>query len=121
MPAVYADRDRLVHVIDNLLVNAIMFTPPEGQIRVGLEKTGVNVRLTVADTGAVINPELLPHVFERFRQGRASGNPHSLGIGLSIVKHVIEAHGGTIEATSNGLGKGSSFVVTLPCHGAAEI
>lgn len=121
MPAVYADRDRLVQVIDNLLVNAIKFTPPEGQIRLGLEKTGLNVRLTVADTGAGINPELLPHVFERFRQGRASGNPHSLGIGLSIVKHVIEAHGGTIEATSNGLGKGSSFVVTLPCHGAAEI
>lgn len=121
MPAIYADRDRLVQVIDNLLVNAIKFTPPEGQIRLGLEKTGLNVRLTVADTGAGINPELLPHVFERFRQGRASGNPHSLGIGLSIVKHVIEAHGGTIEATSNGLGKGSSFVVTLPCHGAAEI
>lgn len=114
IPPVYADRDRLGQVIDNLLSNAIKFTPAEGHIRVGLEKTSSNVRLTVADTGEGIDSELLPHVFNPFRQGRANGNPHSIGLGLSIVQHVIEAHGGTIEARSNGRGKGSSFVVTLP-------
>jgi signal transduction histidine kinase len=116
VPAVYADRDRLVQVIDNLLTNAIKFTPAEGHIRVGLEKSGANVRLTVADSGEGIDSELLPHVFNRFRQGRANGNPHSIGLGLSIVKQVIEAHGGTVEARSDGQGKGSTFVVNLPCH-----
>jgi signal transduction histidine kinase len=116
IPPVYADRDRLVQVIDNLLANAIKFTPLEGHIRIGLEKSGANVRLTVADTGEGIDSELLPHVFNRFRQGRANGNSHSIGLGLSIVKQVIEAHGGTVEARSDGQGKGSTFVVTLPCH-----
>jgi signal transduction histidine kinase len=79
-----------------------------------LEKTDSSVRLTVADTGEGIDPELLPYVFNRFRQGRAHPNAHSVGLGLSIVKQVIEAHGGTVEATSNGRGKGSTFIVTLP-------
>jgi signal transduction histidine kinase len=120
IPPVYADHDRLVQVIDNLLTNAIKFTPPEGRIRVALEKTGSSVRLTVADTGTGIDSELLPHVFDRFRQGGAHGDGHSVGLGLSIVKQVIEAHGGTVEARSNGRGKGSTFVVTLPCQVAAE-
>jgi len=115
VPPVYADRDRLVQVIDNLLANAIKFTPPEGHIRVGLEKTDSNVRLTVDDTGEGIDSELLPYVFNRYRQGRPNGIPHSIGLGLSIVKQVIEAHGGTVQARSDGRGRGSSFVVTLPC------
>jgi signal transduction histidine kinase len=114
IPNVYADQDRLAQVIDNLLANAIKFTPPEGHIRVGLEKTDSSVRLTVADTGEGTDSELLPYVFNRFRQGRAHPDAHSVGLGLSIVKQVIEAHGGTVEATSNGRGKGSTFVVTLP-------
>jgi signal transduction histidine kinase len=114
IPTVYADQDRLAQVIDNLLANAIKFTPPEGHIRVVLEKTDSSVRLTVADTGEGIDPELLPYVFNRFRQGRAHPDAHSVGLGLSIVKQVIEAHGGTVEATSNGRGKGSTFIVTLP-------
>ena len=115
VPPVYGDRDRLVQVIDNLLANAIKFTPSEGDIRVGLEKKDSNVRLTVADTGDGIDAELLPHVFNRFRQGPANGNTHSIGLGLSIVKQVIEAHGGTVQANSDGRGRGSSFVITLPC------
>lgn len=120
IPPVYADHERLVQVIDNLLANAIKFTPPEGHIRIGLEKAGSHVRLTVADTGTGIDPELLPHIFDRFRQGRAHCDAHSVGLGLSIVKQVIEAHGGTVEASSNGRGKGSTFVVTLPYQQAAE-
>ena len=120
IPPVYADEERLVQVIDNLLANAIKFTPPEGRIRVGLEKTGAHVRLTVTDTGTGIDSELLPHVFDRFRQGRAHAEGHSVGLGLSIVKQVIEAHGGTVEASSNGPGKGSSFAVTLPYQPATE-
>jgi signal transduction histidine kinase len=114
IPLIYADKDRLVQVIDNLLANAIKFTPPEGHIRVGLEKTGSSVRLTVADTGEGIESELLPYVFNQFRQGRAHHNGHSIGLGLSIVKQVTEAHGGTVEARSDGRGQGSTFVVTLP-------
>lgn len=114
IPTVYADQDRLAQVIDNLLANAIKFTPPEGRIRVGLEKIDSSVRLTVADTGEGIDSELLPYVFNRFRQGLAHRAPHSVGLGLSIVKQVIEAHGGTVEASSNGRGKGATFIVTLP-------
>lgn len=120
IPAVYADHDRLVQVIDNLLANAIKYTPPQGHIRIGLEKSGAHVRLTVADTGTGIDSELLPHVFNRFRQGRTSRDTHSIGLGLSIVKQVIEAHGGTVAASSDGRGKGSTFVVMLPYQEAAE-
>jgi signal transduction histidine kinase len=86
---------------------------------VGLETIDSSVRLTVADTGEGIDSELLPHVFNRFRQGRAN-TAHSVGLGLSIVKQVIEAHGGTVEASSNGRGKGSTFVVTLPSNGRRD-
>ncbi len=120
IPAVYADQDRLVQVIDNLLANAIKYTPPRGHIRIGLEKSGSHVRLIVADTGTGIDAELLPHVFNRFHQGRAPRDTHSIGLGLSIVKQVVEAHGGTVEASSDGWGKGSTFIVTLPYHDAAE-
>lgn len=119
IPAILADKDRLSQVIDNLLSNAIKFTPPDGIIRIRLEKIGSHVRLTVADTGTGIDSELLPHVFDRFRQGR-SHDRHSVGLGLSIVKQVIEAHGGKVEANSNGRGKGSTFVVTLPYKVIAE-
>ena len=114
IPAILADQDRLSQVIDNLLSNAIKFTPPDGLIRIGLEKIGSHVRLTVADTGTGIESELLPHVFDRFRQGRSRRDRHSVGLGLSIVKQVIEAHGGRVEAKSKGRGKGATFVVTLP-------
>ena len=119
IPTVYADRDRLVQVIDNLLANAIKFTPPDGHIRVKLDKTDSSVRLTVSDSGEGIDSELLPHIFKRFRQG-SHRKSHSVGLGLSIVKQVIEAHGGTVIASSDGPGKGSSFVVTLPYQVAAE-
>lgn len=120
IPAILADQDRLSQVIDNLLANAIKFTPPDGLIRIGLEKIDSHVRLTVADTGTGIDSEFLPHVFERFRQGRSRRDRHSVGLGLSIVKQVIEAHGGSVEANSNGRGKGSTFVVTLPYKVVAE-
>lgn len=120
VPAVYADHDRLAQVIDNLLANAIKFTPRDGRVRIGLEKTGSHIRLSVCDTGAGIEAELLPHVFKRFRQGDGSGDAHSVGLGLSIVKQVIEAHGGTVQASSDGRGKGATFVVTLPYQEATR-
>lgn len=120
IPPILADQDRLSQVIDNLLANAIKFTPPDGLIRIGLKKIGSHVRLTVEDTGTGIDPELLPHVFDRFRQGRSPRDRHSVGLGLSIVKQVIEAHGGRVEANSHGRGKGSTFVVTLPYKVVAE-
>lgn len=120
IPAILADQDRLSQVVDNLLANAIKFTPPDGVIRIRLEKVDSHVRLTVADTGTGIDSELLPHVFDRFRQGGQPRDRHSVGLGLSIVKQVIEAHGGSVEADSNGRGKGATFVVTLPYKVIAE-
>ena len=113
---VRADADRLQQVIGNLLSNAIKFTPKDGVVRVGLARVGPNVELTVEDNGAGIGPAFLPHVFESFRQedGGIARKHGGLGIGLSISKHLIELHGGTIEALSAGPGTGAKFVVRLP-------
>jgi len=113
---VAGDPGRLQQVVWNLLTNAIKFTPSGGRVEVRLAHGGDHVEISVKDTGAGIPPELLPHVFERFRQGdssttRAHGG---LGLGLAIVRHLVEAHGGTVTAESDGLGLGSSFCVSLP-------
>ncbi len=113
---VAGDPGRLQQVVWNLLTNAIKFTQPGGRVEVRLAHRGDHVELTVKDTGAGISPELLPHVFERFLQGdssttRAHGG---LGLGLAIVRHLVEAHGGTVSAESAGPGLGSSFCVSLP-------
>jgi PAS domain S-box-containing protein len=113
---VTGDPARLQQVIWNLLSNAIKFTPKGGQIQVTLKLVDSHVELEVSDTGQGIAAELLPHIFERFRQGDSSSNRvhGGLGLGLAIVKHLVELHGGTVAASSAGLGKGATFSVLLP-------
>jgi signal transduction histidine kinase/ActR/RegA family two-component response regulator len=110
------DGDRLQQVAWNLLANAVKFTPKNGVVRVYLRSVDSELELTVADSGEGIPPSFLPHVFESFRQsdGGSSRSHGGLGIGLSIAKHIIELHGGTIVAKSDGRGRGATFVVRLP-------
>jgi signal transduction histidine kinase/CheY-like chemotaxis protein len=110
------DGDRLQQVALNLLANAVKFTPKGGRVFVRLKRVESDLELTVEDTGEGISPNFLPHVFDSFRQSDASTSRRhgGLGIGLSIAKHIVELHGGTIEARSAGLGKGSTFIVCLP-------
>jgi signal transduction histidine kinase/CheY-like chemotaxis protein len=110
------DGDRLQQVLWNLLSNAVKFTPKGGAIHVRLRRVESDLELTVSDDGEGIAPEFLAHVFESFRQADSSmARPHGgLGIGLSIAKHLVELHGGTLVATSDGVGKGATFVLRLP-------
>jgi CheY-like chemotaxis protein len=114
---VSGDAQRLQQVIWNLLTNSIKFTPQGGRIDVRVDQASSMVQLIVTDTGQGIDPEFLPHVFDRFRQ--ASSTPgqtrrKGLGLGLAIVRHLVEAHAGTVSAASSGIGKGASFTVELP-------
>jgi PAS domain S-box-containing protein len=113
---VTGDPNRLQQVAWNLLSNAIKFTPRDGRVRVRLEGSGASVTLAVEDTGPGIDPGFLPHVFERFRQADASSTrPYGgLGLGLAIVRHLVELHGGTVEASNRADGAGAVFIVTLP-------
>jgi len=113
---VVGDQDRLQQVAWNLLANAIKFTPRAGHVQARLELVNSSVRLTVEDNGPGIAPEFLPHVFERFRQGDASSTrPHGgLGLGLAIVRHMVELHGGTVDAANRVDGTGAIFRLTLP-------
>jgi CheY-like chemotaxis protein len=106
----------LRQVIWNLLSNAIKFTQRGGVVTLTLKCVGGTVRLTVADTGDGISAEFLPYVFDRFRQaeGSISRKQGGLGLGLAVVRHLVELHGGSIEAESGGLGHGSLFTVDLP-------
>ena len=110
------DADRLRQVAWNLLSNAVKFTPKGGRVEVRLERVNSHVEIIVADSGIGISAEFLPHVFDRFRQfdSSASRTHGGLGLGLAIVRHLVELHGGTVEARSPGLGQGSTFVVALP-------
>jgi signal transduction histidine kinase/CheY-like chemotaxis protein len=109
------DPDRLQQVVWNLLFNAVKFTPAGGEVRVRLSTNGGHT-LTVSDTGAGIDPSFLPHVFQPFRQADSSPTREhgGLGLGLTIVRHLVELHGGTVRAFSEGPGRGSTFEVTLP-------
>ena len=111
-----ADTVRLQQVVSNLLQNAIKFTPTGGQVTVSLERYDANAILRVQDTGVGIDAELLPFIFERFRQADASArrNFTGLGLGLTIVRNIVELHDGHIDVYSDGKDKGSTFVVTLP-------
>jgi signal transduction histidine kinase/ActR/RegA family two-component response regulator len=110
-----ADPDRLQQVVSNLLTNAIKFTPEGGRVDVRVTGDGGGVAIEVKDTGEGIGPEMLPHVFERFRQGGTPGHRKGgLGLGLAIVHHIVELHSGHVQATSDGPGRGSSFLVRLP-------
>jgi PAS domain S-box-containing protein len=114
--SVAGDTARLQQVVWNLLSNAIKFTPKGGKVQVRLERINSHIEIAVSDTGAGIKPEFLPHVFERFRQAdQKTTRQHSgLGLGLAIVRHLVELHGGTVEAGSPGEGRGATFVVKLP-------
>jgi PAS domain S-box-containing protein len=113
---VSGDPDRLQQVVWNLLTNAVKFTPKTGRIQIRLERVNSHVEIVVSDTGTGIRREFLPHVFERFRQADASTTRKTggLGLGLSIVGHIVELHGGSVEALSDGEGKGATFRVRLP-------
>jgi signal transduction histidine kinase/DNA-binding response OmpR family regulator len=116
MPRIPADARRVQQILWNVLHNAVKFTRPGGQVAVRASADDGWVRIQVADTGQGIAAEFLPYVFDRFRQADSSSTREAwgLGIGLSIAKHLIELHGGTIEASSAGLNQGATFIVQLP-------
>jgi PAS domain S-box-containing protein len=108
--------DRLQQVMWNLLMNAVKFTPRGGRVQVHLARRNSHVEIRVSDTGQGISADLLPYIFDRFRQGDSSSTrAHGgLGIGLALVRHLVELHGGTVTADSAGEGRGASFTVRLP-------
>ncbi|MGH8220252.1 MAG: sensor histidine kinase, partial [Steroidobacteraceae bacterium] len=112
---VYGDPDRLQQVVWNLLSNALKFTDARGRVEVTLRTSGGVTTLSVADSGQGIPPELLPHVFDRFRQGDSSTTRNTgLGLGLALVREIVALHGGTVSASSEGRGRGATFTVRLP-------
>jgi len=118
--AIVADPNRVQQIVWNLLSNAIKFTPRGGTVRLEVKRDGTDVEITVGDTGAGIASDFLPYVFERFRQGEGGTRRRfgGLGLGLAIVRHLAELHGGTVTAESQGEGHGSTFRVRLPARGA---
>jgi CheY-like chemotaxis protein/two-component sensor histidine kinase len=120
---VMGDPDRLEQVLNNLLANALKFTPAHGEVHVQLARLGGLAEIRVRDSGEGIPPEFLSHIFERFRQADStSSRPHGgLGIGLAIVRHLVELHAGSVRAESSGIGKGATFVVELPLAAASEV
>jgi PAS domain S-box-containing protein len=113
---IFGDPNRLQQVFWNLLNNAIKFTPKDGKVEVLLKRVGIEVEVSVVDTGEGIASEFLPYIFDRFQQGDASTTRRhgGLGLGLAIVKELVELHGGTVRVESEGLGKGATFTVRLP-------
>src|SRR5262249_29743283 len=107
---------RLQQVVWNLLSNAIKFTPKSGRVQITLERVNSHVEIAISDTGQGIPAEFLPRLFERFQQGQSGTTraPGGLGLGLAIVRHIVELHGGTVLAESPGEGLGATFTVKLP-------
>jgi signal transduction histidine kinase len=120
---VAGDAGRLQQVVWNLLSNAIKFTPAGGRVRVRLKRAGPDAQIRVSDTGQGISPDFLPHIFERFRQadGTTTRRHGGLGLGLAIVRHLVELHGGTVSADSEGEGRGATFTVNLPLAAAGGL
>ncbi|HZG50601.1 MAG TPA: ATP-binding protein, partial [Pyrinomonadaceae bacterium] len=114
--AVWGDPARLQQVMWNLLANAVKFTPAGGEVIVRVQRAGTHVRVAVADTGQGISRDFLPFVFDRFRQadGTITRTHGGLGLGLAIVRHLIEIHGGTVTVESEGEGRGATFTIELP-------
>jgi PAS domain S-box-containing protein len=110
------DPDRLQQVVWNLLTNGVKFTPKGGRVQIRLQRVNSHVEIVVSDTGEGIAADVVPFVFDRFRQGDSSSTrPQSgLGLGLALVKHLVELHGGTVAAQSEGPGRGATFIVKLP-------
>jgi PAS domain S-box-containing protein len=121
VPQVAGDPGRLQQVFWNLLSNALKFTPEEGRVEIRLTHTGSHVEVTVTDSGEGIPPEFLPYVFDRFSQADSSitRKHRGLGLGLSIVRHLVELHGGTIRAENAGSGRGATFLLQFPSMPAA--
>jgi PAS domain S-box-containing protein len=117
---VMGDKDRLQQIVWNLLTNAIKFTPKKGRIHVVIKRVNSHVEICMTDTGQGIAPEFLGQVFDRFRQGESTTTRRygGLGLGLSIVKHLTELHGGTVRVESEGIGLGSTFTISLPLQAA---
>ena len=117
LPRIPADPERLQQIIWNLLANAVRFTPRGGAVGVDVSRTEGSVEISVTDTGVGINREFMPHVFDRFRQAdnRIAREHGGLGLGLAITRELVELHGGTIHAHSDGDGRGATFRVSLPC------
>lgn len=113
---VLGDANRLQQVVWNLLSNAIKFTPSGGQVTVQLERVRSNMQIKVTDTGQGISQQFLPYVFERFCQadGGSTRRHGGLGLGLALVRHLVELHGGSVRATSDGVDKGATFIIELP-------
>ena len=122
LPPIQADPDRLRQAVWNLLTNAIKFTGAGGQVGLGTRVTGRRLEITVTDTGSGIAPDFLPHVFEPFRQADSGSTRTSrgLGLGLTIVRRIVEAHGGHVDVESRGVGHGSTFRLWLPVQGASS-
>ena len=116
VPRVAADPERMQQVVWNLVSNAVKFTDTGGRVEVRVERANGGARLRVTDTGIGIAPDLLPHIFDAFRQADSSATRShgGLGLGLAIVRQLVELHGGAVAATSEGLGRGTTFTVTLP-------
>jgi signal transduction histidine kinase len=119
---IYGDPDRLLQMTANVLFNALKFTPSGGTVQVKLWREGSSIQLTVSDNGEGIDPKFLPYVFDRFLQADSSKTRKhgGLGLGLAIVRHIVELHGGTIRAESGGRGQGATFVINLPIHSPAD-
>jgi signal transduction histidine kinase/CheY-like chemotaxis protein len=116
------DPERLQQIVWNLANNAVKFTPKGGSVEVRLERAGTHIELVVSDSGEGIEPDFLPHVFERFRQaeGTTTRRHGGLGLGLALVRHLAEAHGGAVMAESGGKGKGAKFTVRLPVRAVLD-
>src|SRR5207244_13575798 len=112
--AVAGGQGRRQEVVRNIVANAIKFSPNRGRIALRLERAGAHARLTVRDTGRGISPELLPHIFDRFRQDERTRQHGGLGLGLAIVRHIVKLHEGNVWAESDGEGRGATLVVELP-------
>jgi len=122
IPQIASDPDRLQQVIWNLLSNAVKFTPRGGRVELLITRVDGEVRIEVSDTGAGIEPSFLPYIFERFRQADSSTSRRhgGLGLGLAIVRHLVELHGGAVRVESEGLERGTRIIVTLPVPPAEE-
>jgi signal transduction histidine kinase/CheY-like chemotaxis protein len=116
VPPTSGDPERLRQIFFNLLSNALKFTPPGGNVSIKLARLGSDTMISVSDTGQGISPDFLPYVFDRFRQAESSTTKRhgGLGLGLAIVQHLVELHGGRVSAVSEGKGRGATFTVTLP-------
>jgi CheY-like chemotaxis protein len=121
--AVLGDADRLQQVLWNLLSNAIKFTPRGGRVTISSGRVGANATIKVVDTGEGMAPEIVPFVFDRFRQGDGSSTRlhGGLGLGLSIVRHIVELHGGQAQAWSEGANRGATFQVQLPVRAVQHV